>query len=78
METATYHIPLDARANIERYASSKGVTPEDAITEWAMKLIPAVPLLEPRNEWERKLLSATSSAGVSLSDESVSSEGIYE
>lgn len=32
---------------------------------------------EPQDEWERRLLQAASPAGVSLSNEAVSSEGIY-
>ncbi len=35
-------------------------------------------LREPRDEWERRLRAAASDCGVSLSDEAVSSEGIYE
>ena len=32
----------------------------------------------PRDEWELRLRSASSPCGVSLSNESISSEGIYE
>lgn len=35
-------------------------------------------LLEPRDDWERLLRSAATPAGVSLSNEAVSSDGIYE
>jgi hypothetical protein len=34
--------------------------------------------LQPRDEWERGLLAAASDCGVSLSNEAVSSEGLYE
>jgi predicted DNA-binding antitoxin AbrB/MazE fold protein len=34
--------------------------------------------LEPRDEWERKLLEAATDCGVSLSNEALSSEGLYE
>jgi hypothetical protein len=33
--------------------------------------------LVPRDEWERKLLAQARDYGISLSDEAVSSEGIY-
>ena len=33
---------------------------------------------EPQNEWQRRLRQAASDCGVSLSNEAVSSEGIYE
>jgi hypothetical protein len=39
---------------------------------------PAKNLLQPRDEWERLLLSAASDCGVSLSNEALSSEGLYE
>ena len=35
-------------------------------------------LREPRDEWERQLRQAASDCGISLSNEAVSSEGIYE
>jgi hypothetical protein len=35
-------------------------------------------LREPQDEWQRRLRQAASDCGVSLSDEAVSSEGIYE
>jgi len=33
---------------------------------------------EPQDGWERRLAAASSPCGVSLSNEAVSSEGIYE
>jgi len=38
----------------------------------------AVAPLEPRDDWERRLLEAATDCGVALSDEDVSSEGLYE
>ena len=35
-------------------------------------------LREPKDDWQRHLRQAASDCGISLSDESVSSEGIYE
>ncbi|MBC7854702.1 MAG: hypothetical protein IAF94_14815 [Pirellulaceae bacterium] len=37
-----------------------------------------VKVLEPRDEWERLLLSAASDCGVALSSEALSSEGLYD
>lgn len=37
-----------------------------------------VPIPEPRDDWERDILSLGVDCGVSLSNEAVSSEGIYE
>ena len=33
---------------------------------------------QPRNDWERRLLAIASDCGTSLSNEAVSSEGLYE
>lgn len=35
-------------------------------------------VLRPRDEWERRLLAVAKDCGVSLSDEAVSSEGLYD
>jgi hypothetical protein len=36
------------------------------------------PPIEPRDEWERRLLAVATDCGVSLSNEAVSSEGLYD
>jgi hypothetical protein len=36
------------------------------------------PPFEPQDEWERRLLEIGTDCGVSLSNEALSSEGIYE
>lgn len=41
-------------------------------------LLPQPSLPEPRDDWERRLLSLGIDCGVSLSNEAVSREGIYE
>lgn len=38
----------------------------------------ATPSIEPRDEWERGLLAAARQCGVSLSNASLSSEGLYD
>ncbi len=40
-------------------------------------LVPAL-RIQPRDEWERRLLEAASDCGVALSHEAVSSEGLYD
>ena len=37
-----------------------------------------VPPIEPRDDWERLLLSVARDCGVSLSNEALSSEGLYD
>lgn len=42
------------------------------------RFLGAVPAIQPRDEWERGLLAAAKACGVSLSNESLSSEGLYD
>jgi len=60
-------------------ARRKGVAPE-ALALQALRerfLAPAA-VAPPRDEWERRLRGAATDCGVSLSDEAVSSEGLYD
>ncbi len=69
-------------ALVER-AQGQGTEPEtlalDGLRELFLKDKGAkgVPLIEPRDDWERLLASAASDAGVSLTDEQLSREVIY-
>jgi hypothetical protein len=63
---------------LKEQANRQGVTPEElALTMLRDRLLPAPPP-EPRDEWERRLLAAARPWGVSLPDQAVSSEGLYE
>ena len=56
-----------------------GVSPETLALEAIRdRFLPKVPSVLPQDEWERKLFSAASDCGVSLSNEALSSEGLYE
>jgi hypothetical protein len=60
-------------------ARRQGVSPE-AVALTALRdrfLAPPAPL-EPRDEWERRLRQIATDCGVSLANDAVSSEGIYE
>ena len=60
-----------------RRRSRRGVAPEVlALSTLPARFLSAA--LQPRDEWERRLLSLATDCGVSLSDWAVSSEGIYE
>jgi hypothetical protein len=69
----------DLEAALNTLARKRGVSPEtlalDALRERFL-----VPALRPQSqdEWERHLRSAATDCGVSLSNESVSSEGLYD
>jgi hypothetical protein len=60
-------------------ARAQGMTPEELALDALRErfLAPAL-RLQPRDEWERRRLSAATDCGVALSHEAVSSEGLYE
>ena len=69
----------DLEAALNDVARKQGVDPE-ALALKALSerfLAPALPI-QPRDEWERGLLAAASDCGISLSNEAVGSEGLYE
>jgi hypothetical protein len=60
-------------------ARRRGVSPESLVLDALKKhFLPPWDLDSPQDDWERQLREAASDCGVSLSDEAVSSEGIYE
>ena len=67
---------LEAALNEE--ASRQGMAPEALALNALRERFLAVAPLEPRDDWERRLLEAASDCGVALSNEDVSSEGLYE
>jgi predicted transcriptional regulator len=64
---------------LNELARKQKVTPESLALDALRKsfLVPK-PKFEPRDEWERGLLEAATDCGVSLSNEALSSEGLYE
>jgi hypothetical protein len=66
-------------AVLSEQARRRGVAPEalalDALRE---RFLPAAADLEPRDEWERRLLEAATDCGVSLSNEALGREEMYE
>ncbi len=72
-------LPPQLEAVLSEQARRRGVAPEvlalDALRE---RFLAGSGALEPRDEWERRLLEAATDCGVSLSNEAVSSEGLYE
>lgn len=70
-------ITLDSElaAALTAQAKARGMTPEQlAVTTLRSRFTS----LAPRDEWERRLVRIGSDCGVSLSNEAISSEGIYE
>ena len=73
------HISTELEAALIESARRQGSTPEvlaqDALRE---KFLAAPSMVQPRSEWERRLLSAASDCRVSLPDSALSSDGLYE
>jgi hypothetical protein len=69
----------ELEAALNELARRQGIAPEvlalNALRE--RFLVPASPI-QPRDEWERRLLGAATDCGVSLPHAAVSSEGLYE
>lgn len=74
-------ITLDPKleAALEDQAKQMGITTEAlALNTLRERFLFKAELLEPRDEWERRLLEAAQDCGVSLSNWAVSSEGLYD
>jgi hypothetical protein len=72
-------IETDLESALKEVAHKQGVAPEVLALNVLRErfLAPGVGI-PPRDEWERRLRSAATDCGVSLSNEAVSSEGLYE
>ena len=69
----------DLEPVLKDLAQKRGVTPEVLALEALRERFLNRPLpFEPRDEWERGLLAIGTDCGVSLSNEALSSEGLYE
>jgi hypothetical protein len=69
----------ELEAALNEAARRQGVAPEElAVQALRERFVGTGAQLQPRDEWERRLLEAATDCGVSLSNEAVSSEGIYD
>ncbi len=68
----------DLEAALNDLARKQGVAPEELALQALRERFLAPALNAPRDEWERRLRSAATDCGVSLSNEAVSSEGLYD
>lgn len=73
------HVTPELEAVLSEQARRRGVAPEvlalDALRD---RFLPKVPLVEPRDEWERRLFDSAIDCGVSVPDWALSSDGLYE
>jgi hypothetical protein len=69
----------DLEAALNDLAQKQGVEPELlALSALREKFLTSAYPIQPRDDWERRLLRAATDCGVALSNEAVSSEGLYE
>ena len=69
----------DLEAALNDVARRQGVAPEVlALNALRERFLAPALRIQPRDEWERRLLGAATDCGVALSHEAVSSEGLYE
>ena len=72
-------VGADLEAALNDLARQQGVAPEAlALKALRERFLAPVLRIQPRDEWERGLLAAATDCGVSLSNEAVSSEELYE
>jgi hypothetical protein len=67
----------ELEAAITAAASRQGTTAEQLAVDTLRKQFPPPPF-EPRDEWERRLLSLATDCGVSLTNEQLSREEMYD
>jgi len=71
-------LPPQLESALVEQARRRGVAPEALAVEVLRRhLLPQSPPA-PIDEWERRLLAIATDCGVSLSNEALSSEGLYE
>ena len=63
------------KAKAERLGATAEIVILDILRE---KFPPNIPPLEPRDDWERRLLEIGTDCGVSIPNEALSSEGVYD
>lgn len=68
----------ELEAVLQEQARCAGVAPEQLILQYLQERLRLAAKLQPRDEWERGLLESARPWGVSLSNEALSSEGLYD
>jgi hypothetical protein len=74
-------ITLDPQleAALNKVARGQGIAPEVlALNVLRERFLPPAPPIQPQDEWERGLLALAKDCGVSLSDEALSREQLYD
>jgi len=78
-EAMVINLTPQLEAALTEQARQRGIDPEIlALEALRDRFLPKVPLVEPRDDWERRLFEAAIDCGVSIPDSALSSEGLYE
>lgn len=72
------NLPPQLETALNKMALRQGIAPEVLALNVLQERILTADLLEPRDEWQRGLRQVATDCGVSLPNEALSSEGIYE
>jgi hypothetical protein len=73
------HLPPQLQAAIDEHSKQRGISSEDlAIDALRERFLPSRLPVEPKDEWEQRLFSASISCGVSVTNSALSSDGLYE
>lgn len=71
-------LDLELEAALNEVAHHKGIAPEALALNVLREHILRMAVLIPRDEWERELLALAQDCGVSLSNEALSREQMYD
>ena len=79
----TITLTPDLETVVLKRARDRATTPESIVLEAIRNQLgpessPPVVLPQPRDDWERRLLRVGTPCGVGVSDEALSSEGLYD
>lgn len=74
----TISVGPDLETVLKDVARKQGVAPEALALQTLRERFLSPSLAPPHDEWERRLRGAATDCGISLSNDAVSSEGLYE
>jgi hypothetical protein len=74
----TIELNPTVEAILSQQAQQRNTTPEELVVEAINEKFASKKLPEPKDDWERLLLSIAVDCGTSLSNEDLSSEGLYD
>jgi hypothetical protein len=72
------HLGPDLEAALNDLARKQGIAPEVLALNALRERFLGQPPIQPRDEWERGLLGLAKDCGVSLSNEALSREELYD